>query len=632
MKAAALLLALATASCAASALAGPVPSAGRKAGVEGPVGVSSDGRFFLDAAGRPTFWLGDTQWELFLSFKEEEAEALLEDRRAKGFNAIQVMLLGVGGGKKPNASGARPFLNDALSTPNEAYFSAVDRIVRIAARKGLVLVIGIYHKSPEYARMITPENARAWASWVARRYRSFPNLIWSMYPVARDSSVPIVRELAAGLAEGDGGAHLVTVHPDPSPASSSFIHAEPWLSFNTLQTWQSNFLNSSMVASDYARSPAKPVVNGEARYEAEGGTTPLNVRNGAWWSCLAGGFYSFGHGGNWMKPAEWKSWLDSPGSRQMKVLGDFFRSLDWWTLVPDPAIVSGAAAQKAAARSSRREWAIAYLSGGGSLAIDLAAANATGSADASWMNPASGEVRPAGTFLAAGIRTFAAPEGWADAVLLVRAARSDRGFASLFDGRTLEGWKAPDMSWFSVQDGAITGEVTEPRRPPRNQFIVWQGGTVRDFDLRFRFRIFGAKANSGMQFRSAVKEHGLVHGYQADIALAGPYLGGIWDEYGPRRSLAARGESSVIDEEGKKAVARFADAADLATGIDLSQWTDYRIVARGPHLVLEINGRTMCELVDRERGKAAAEGVLAMPVIPEPMKVQYKDLRVMILD
>jgi hypothetical protein len=31
----------------------------------------------------------------------------------------------------------------------------------------------------------------------------------------------------------------------------------------------------------------------EARYEAEGGTTPLMVRRGAWWSVLAGGFYTY---------------------------------------------------------------------------------------------------------------------------------------------------------------------------------------------------------------------------------------------------------------------------------------------------------------------------------------------------
>jgi len=203
----------------------------------------------------------------------------------------------------------------------------------------------------------------------------------------------------------------------------------------------------------------------------------------------------------------------------------------------------------------------------------------------------------------------------------------DQGFKAIFDGKTLDGWKAPDMSYFSVVDGAITGEATPKHLPPYNQFIVWQGGTVKNFDLRFRFRVAGPKANSGMQFRSVVKDKGLVHGYQADIALAGPYLGGIWDEYGPRRSLAARGESVEISEDGKRKIIKFADADDLVQGIDLSQWTDYRILAQGPRIVLEINGRKMSELVDLERGKAAAEGVLAMPIIPEPMRIQYKDLR-----
>lgn len=207
------------------------------------------------------------------------------------------------------------------------------------------------------------------------------------------------------------------------------------------------------------------------------------------------------------------------------------------------------------------------------------------------------------------------------------ASTAPSGFRPIFDGRTLEGWSAPDMRYFNVRDGAITGETTRDRNPPRNQFIVWTGGTVSDFDLRFKFRLVGPKANSGMQFRGTVKEHGLVHGYQADIAREGPYLGGIWDEYGPRKSLAARGERVEISEDGKKSVVRFADAASLAEGIDLAQWTDYRIVAQGPWIRLWLNGRLVSELVDRERGKAASEGVLAMPIIPgEPMTVQYKDI------
>jgi len=201
------------------------------------------------------------------------------------------------------------------------------------------------------------------------------------------------------------------------------------------------------------------------------------------------------------------------------------------------------------------------------------------------------------------------------------------GFVEIFDGKSLDGWSAPDMSVFSVQDGAITGEATPKHLPSINQFLVWQGGKVKDFDLRFKFRIAGAKANSGMQFRSTVKEKGLVWGYQADIAMTGPYLGGIWDEYGPRKSLAARGESVVIDEEGKKTVTRFGDPADLVKGVNIAEWTDYRILAEGNRIILELNGRKVSELVDKDRDHAASEGVLAMPIIPEPMKVQFKDLK-----
>ena len=203
----------------------------------------------------------------------------------------------------------------------------------------------------------------------------------------------------------------------------------------------------------------------------------------------------------------------------------------------------------------------------------------------------------------------------------------EKGWKSIFDGKTLNGWKAPDMSMWSIEEGAIAGTVTREHKPPENLFIVWQGGKVDDFELKFKFHMFGEKANSGMQFRSQVHERGLVHGYQADITKQGKSLGGIWDEYGPRNSLAARGEKSVIDEIGKKTVTQFADAAELMKGIDLEQWNEYHIIAQGDHVTLKINGRVTSELTDREKGKALASGVLAMPVIPEPMKVQYKDIR-----
>ena len=88
------------------------------AGVPGPVKVSPDGRHFVDSAGAPFFWLGDTAWPLFTQYSKEQAEAYLSNRAAKGFTVIQgVLAWGHGSGmeqKTPvaNPQGQKPWLDD----------------------------------------------------------------------------------------------------------------------------------------------------------------------------------------------------------------------------------------------------------------------------------------------------------------------------------------------------------------------------------------------------------------------------------------------------------------------------------------------------------------------------------------
>lgn len=184
------------------------------------------------------------------------------------------------------------------------------------------------------------------------------------------------------------------------------------------------------------------------------------------------------------------------------------------------------------------------------------------------------------------------------------------------------------MSFWKIEDGAITGEVTAAHKPKENVFIVWQNGKVEDFELQFKFRIFGKAANSGMQFRSEVKERGLVHGYQADMSGDGKWTGGIFDEYGPRGSLAARGESATWSADGKK-IAKTLAGGDPFAGDkkpDQTKWTDYHIIAKGEHVTLKISGVVTAELQDGDP-RHCLKGVLAMPIIPTEMKVQYKDIR-----
>src|SRR6185436_10895318 len=267
----------------------------------GPIRASENGRYFVDEQGKPFYFLADTQWELFRRYSLADAKLILENRKAKGFSVIMVMLTGVGPGTEPNLAGERPWINNDPASPNPAYFDHVDAVVKLARENDLQLLIGIYHQT--YGARMTVTNARQWAAWVTSRYRDTPNIIWTLYPKANESSRPLIARLAEGIREGDGGKHLVSMHPDPSPASSSFMHAESWLSFNSIQVWNQLRSVYPMTLADYNKSPAKPVTMLEGVYE--GGEeygfpiTPLLVRRQAYYTCLAGGFHGYGHNDSW---------------------------------------------------------------------------------------------------------------------------------------------------------------------------------------------------------------------------------------------------------------------------------------------------------------------------------------------
>ncbi|HSB16348.1 MAG TPA: DUF4038 domain-containing protein, partial [Bryobacteraceae bacterium] len=200
-----------------------------------PIKVSENGRYFVDQNGNPVFWLGTTQWELFHGFTQEDAKVTIEESRKNGFTFVQVKLMGGGDGTKPNVYGQKAWLNDDPLMPNEAYFRNVDAVIQMARDNDLVILPSVYHQS--YRKHITMEKARRWAKWLAQRYKNAPNIVWTMTPEARQDFVPVIRELAAGLREGDGGRHIISLKPDPSPYSSSFLHSESWLDFNSMQTW-----------------------------------------------------------------------------------------------------------------------------------------------------------------------------------------------------------------------------------------------------------------------------------------------------------------------------------------------------------------------------------------------------------
>ena len=210
--------------------------------------------------------------------------------------------------------------------------------------------------------------------------------------------------------------------------------------------------------------------------------------------------------------------------------------------------------------------------------------------------------------------------------LTAESVRADE-FQKIFDGESLKGWKALNMSYWSVRDGAITGQSTPENPCKANQFMAWQGGDVADFELKLKFRVKGNGGNSGVQFRSVLRPDGLAVGYQADIFQSGGYLGGVCDEIHTRKGpelLSANGKRTVIDENGKRTATSL---GQVATMKPTGEWNEYHITAKGQQMILEINGVKSTELIDQEKGHFDLSGFLGLQLRSgEPMTVQFKDI------
>jgi hypothetical protein len=155
-----------------------------------------------------------------------------------------------------------------------------------------------------------------------------------------------------------------------------------------------------------------------------------------------------------------------------------------------------------------------------------------------------------------------------------RPARAEDGdgFKSIFDGKTLDGWKAADMSYWSVEDGAITAKITKEHPCSVNQYLVWQGGDLADIDLKITFRMSGSPGiNSGFQFRSRLLPNNDIAGHQMDNNLNTDWLCRLYEEHG-RDTLAMRGHKAVITPDGKISVSKIAGADGAAKVRRVKAW------------------------------------------------------------
>jgi hypothetical protein len=416
--------------------------------------VSENHRFLVTTEGRPFFWQGDTAWELFHRLNREDAERYLRNRAERRFNVVQAVALAeLDGLNDPNPYGEKPLRNNDPTQPNEAYFRHVDWIVQRANELGIYVGFlptwgdkwnKAWGAGPE---IFTPQNAEAYGEWLGKRYRD-AGLIWILggdRPVdaaKADLQKEINRAMARGLRKGDGGAHLMTYHPPGGASSSEHFHGEAWLDFNMRQNGHSAEFTGryDQTRVDYARTPVKPVLDGEPIYEDHpvsfdakkfGHSIASDVRRPLYWDLFGGAFgHTYGHHSVWQmwSPGKspinnplmpWSDAINQPGAAQMQHGRALIESRPFLTRIPDdtlivtdrvPTSVPGAGRYHfAATRDAEGTYAMVYAPIGRGFKVRMDAIKGA-QVKAWWFNPRSGEATSYGTFANGGVREFTPPD------------------------------------------------------------------------------------------------------------------------------------------------------------------------------------------------------------------------------
>jgi hypothetical protein len=254
-----------------------------------------------------------------------------------------------------------------------------------------------------------------------------------------DGVEEVWRAMARGIAVGVTGreaydALLMTFHPRGGHTSSAWFHDDPWLSFNMWQTGHGpadRVQGWEKIASDYARTPAKPVMDGEPLYEdhpigfrasrEHGYSFDAHVRQRAYWHVFAGAHgHTYGNHSVWQmyapgrKPVNgplffWYEAIHRPGAAQMQHLRALIESRPFLSRMPDQTIVEDPLDDSARIQATRGDGYLFVYSGHGQEFTVRMGTISGERVTAHWYSPRNGAAFPIDSFENRGTQLFTPP-------------------------------------------------------------------------------------------------------------------------------------------------------------------------------------------------------------------------------
>ena len=325
--------------------------------------VSADKRHFEHADGTPFFWLGDTWWKgLCGRIPWEGFQQLTADRKAKGFNVVQI----IGGGPFPDEplfderwknEGGMPYEKD-FERLHPAYFDCADRRIKLLVENGIVpAMVGGWGWNTSCISNEIIGGREKWFNrhwrYLIARYGAYP-VVWI---VAGEMRHPYLNDVAKYVRENDPYHHLTAMHPPGVPEMQSgrkVVADEALVDFDFLQTahndWSSAPITVSQVTMSYAKTPPMPVVNGEVVYEWHKNQGRQDIQRFMFWTDMLNGSagHTYGAGGIWQMNTDkvhgsdayetipWHVAMHYPGSAQLGLGKKLLKEYPWWRFEPHP--------------------------------------------------------------------------------------------------------------------------------------------------------------------------------------------------------------------------------------------------------------------------------------------------------
>ena len=195
------------------------------------------------------------------------------------------------------------------------------------------------------------------------------------------------------------------------------------------------------------------------------------------------------------------------------------------------------------------------------------------------------------------------------ALIICSTTVADDGFASLFDGKSFDGWEG-NMKVFRIEDGAIVAG-SQKEAVAHNDFLCTKK-EYSDFELRLKAKLVGAGDNAGIQFRSKrIPDHHEVIGYQCDMGSAWgrKIWGALYDE-SRRRKVLAEDEPDKVQKVYKA-----------------NDWNEFVIRCEGSHIQIWLNGLQTVDFTEKE--DVAKTGIIGLQIHGgKPAEASYKDIRI----